>query len=296
MKNILILIIGLSLSFNLYALDLSSNGSKDRNSKTDVSDSFKKDMNKSNSEEKSKTKTNTEEKSLTKSFDLKKIEQTDALTALLALEYAGIEPFKSCSVLTKPRLSNDLGLGCRTRRGMINSNRCSALSEAAQSNVYLVDIDIDEQKVKEYMSCVGLYGSLIAQDMKQGKFSPELKNGSLKETYLSFVDSLEYDECRLDGSITSITCGSTNIKIATNPSLIFGSITLYSDNSFFGYTSSISESKSNRTSDSYIKSKSRKRSKAKSMAKSFSINNSTGKSLSKSASANLSMSKFIPGE
>lgn len=296
MKKSIFLSSLLLLSINAYALDISTSDNRDHNYKEDKSIGYKKDVNLSDSKEKSKSQTYTKEKAVSESEDLKKIAQTDPLVGLMAMEYAGIEPFKTCGVLTKPKLANDLGLGCRTKSGLINSNKCSALEEAAKSNFPIDDITYKSDEIRQYAACVGLYGAIIAQDMKTGEFNVEVKDKQLKKMYVDFAETLDTSDCRLNGTLTSIVCGATTIKIDANPSITFASISLYSNDSYFGFSSSISESKSKRVSDSYSDSKSKKKSEANSMAKSLNINKSTGTSLTVNAAANLSMSKFLPAE
>ncbi len=300
MKN-LIISFCLLFSVNVYALDMTSGNTVDENFKEDKQESDKRNRNLSSSEEKSKTRTTSDEISNANSTDLKLIGHHDALIVLMALEKANIEPFKSCEILTKPRLLDDFGLGCKSWNGMINSNRCSALEEAGKANLTvenLIDTTLVDNPIdfREFTACVGLYGALIAQSLKEGTFDVQLKDEELKDQYLSLNDSIEFDECRLDGSVSNITCGETTIKIGANPSLTYGSIPLYSDSVYYGYSLSINDNKSKKNSETFSKSKSKKRSEANSLAKTITNNKTLGISTAKNSGVNIGLSKFLPNK
>ena len=286
----------MTLSLSLFALDQSQNSNSDQNYKEDKTIGYNKSMNVNNSKDSSKDKVKTKEQSYSVSHELSKIEQTNALITLMALEYAHIEPFSSCRVLTKPSLPADFELSCNNGGGRTNSGRCSFLNEAATSNFNLDEVTYMSDELKGYMSCVALYGALIAQDMKRDKFSPKLSDKELVSTFKMFSMVLDTSDCRLNGNASSIQCGAAIFNISPEPKLVFSNISLYSDNAYYGYNSSVNISKSKRRSKSQSMTKSQKKSKANSMAKSINTNKSTSTSIAKSSSSNLSLSKFLPSE
>ena len=293
MKKILIL---LTFSLSLFALDLSENTNSDQNYKEDTIVGYSKGLNVNNSKDSSKDSSKTKEYSYSVSTDLSKIEQTSALIMLMSLEIANIEPFASCRVLVKPSLPADFELTCDNGDSRTNSGRCSFLNEAATSNFNLEEVTYMTDEIKSYMSCVALYGALIAQDMKYGKFSPNLYDKELVSTFKLFDMLLSTTDCRLNGSSSSIMCGSSIFNISPEPKLVFTNISLYSDNAYYGYNSSVNISRSKRRSKSQSLTQSKKKSKAVSMAKTINDNKSASVSLSKSSAANLSLSKFLPAD
>ena len=62
------------------------------------------------------------------------------------------------------------------------------------------------------MACVGLYGALFAQNMKN-ESGFVLKDNELKSIYKTFVDQLKNAECRLISADT-IACGSAMLKLS----------------------------------------------------------------------------------
>jgi len=293
MKKIILL---LTFSLSLFAIDMSQNSNKDQSYKEDKTIGYNKSLNVNNSKDTSKDTTKSKEKSYTVSQDLAKIEQTGALIMLLALEKVEIEPFASCQVLSNPRLAGDFELSCENGYSSVNEGRCSFLQSAAASNFNIDEVTYMGDEIKSYAACVGLYGSLIAQDMKRGKFSPVLTDHELRKTYSYFIENLVESDCRLNGSATSIICGASMFDIGTKPNLVFANISLYSDSAYYGYSSSINKSRSRRQSDTFSMSESKKKSKSNAMAKTINSNKSMSSALTKASSANLSLSKLLPNE
>ena len=295
-------IIGLAamlITTNTYALEMSVGSSQGQgiDKKTDLSNSKSKTINKNKTTNKSNTKT--KEKSVQKSKELTKVEQTGSLVALRALEKSNIEPFKSCQVLSKAKLVDDFGLGCRTRNGWANTGLCNHIGNAAKANMPLKEVISDSEifKLKQYATCVSLYGGLIAQDMINEKFSVSLKNDELVRTFKDFSDALDSYECRLAGSPDSIQCGSVLIKLGYEPSISYANISLYSPSqTFYGYSSRQMRNKSKRVANTFSLSKSKQKSLALNLSKTLNKSDSLNLSLKQDSSANLSLSKFIPGE
>jgi hypothetical protein len=66
---------------------------------------------------------------------------------------ADTEPFRSCRVVTDPRLGKDFGLTAEIHPGVINNTAADFLSKAAQSNSYIQGI-ADEAAIKAYRDCL----------------------------------------------------------------------------------------------------------------------------------------------
>ena len=289
----------LLINSNSFALDMSTGNSKNQNidEKKELQNSKSKTSTKNKSE--NKTTTKTKEKSIQKSNELTRVEQTTSLVALRALEKTEIEPFRSCQVLSKPRLVDDFGLSCRMKNGVVNSGRCEYLQSAAASNMALEDVisSSEIQKLKSYAACVALYGGLIAQDMKQESFSASLTDEELVWTFGDFADDLDNYDCRLAGSSDSIQCGTILIKLGYEPLVSYSNISLYSPSqTFFGYSSRQMRNKSKRVAKTFSLAKSKQKSLAINLSKTLNGSKSLSIQMQKSAASNLSLSKFIPGE
>jgi len=290
-----ILIGFLLVSINLFAVDMSVSGSKDQSYKEDKSLGYSKSMTVDKSKDTTKTKSKTKERSESESLSLTRVEQISSLVGLMALEKSGIEPFATCQILSKPKLTSDFDLSCRVGNN-VNEGRCQFLENAAKSNFALDEVTYMTDEIKEYAACTALYGALIAQDMKHNKFSPELTDKELVKIFEGFEKTLDSDNCVLNGSASEIVCGSTKLVIGFEPMLIYSGISLYSDKTYYGYSSQKSKDKSKRLSDSFSMSKSKRKAQSNNLAKSLSTNTALSASLQKGSSANLSLSKFLPAD
>ena len=284
----------LFLSGLAFALDNSYNTNKNLNVNTNKQLSNSKSITINKNKTKSKTISKNKNLSKTETQTYTRLEQLDTLTTLLTLEYSNVQPFSGCRVLSKPRMPRDLGLSCVDEDGMVNEGKCSYLKEAAQNNYPLSEV-VDYtnlKKIKQYMACVGLYGAIIAQNMK-GENGFVLKDKELKSIYKMFVNQLKNSECRLIGADT-IACGSAMIKLSFTPVLEFSNINLYSSKEFYGYTSNVQNSKSKSISKNISMQVAISKSKAINLAKS--INNSTAlhMQLQQQANHNLSLTSFLP--
>ena len=291
-----VLVSFLCLSVSAFALDNSYNTSKNLNVNKDKQISNSKSITINKNKTKSKTISKNKNLSKTETQTYTRLEQLDTLTTLLVLEYSNVQPFVGCRVLSKPKLPRDLGLSCVNEDGMVNEGKCSYLKEAAQNNYPLSEVvdQEDIRKIKSYMACVGLYGALIAQNMK-GENGFVLKDQELKSIYKTFTNQLKNAECRLIGADT-IACGSAMIKLSFTPVLEFSNINLYSSKEVYRYTSNVQNSKSKSISKNISMQVAISKSKAINLAKN--INNSTAvhMQLQQQANHNLSLTSFLPKE
>ena len=291
-----VLVSFLFLSVSAFALDNSYNTSKNINVNKDKQISRNKSITINKNKTKSKTISKNKNLSKTETQTYTRLEQLDTLTTLLVLEYSNVQPFASCRVLSKPKLPKDLGLSCVDEDGLVNEGKCSYLKEAAQNNYPLSEVVDYENinRIKSYMACVGLYGALIAQNMKN-ESGFVLKDKELKSIYKMFTNQLKNAECRLISADT-IACGSAMIKLSFTPVLEFSNIDLYSNKEFYGYTSNVQNSKSKSISKNISMQVAISKSKAINLAKS--INNSTAlhMQLQQQANHNLSLTSFLPKE
>lgn len=297
MKKILSTIAVLALFTNAFAVDLSIAQDQNQSQKIDKSNSMNKTLNNSEATSKDKSHSRTSDTSNSEARSYTRLEQTDSLTALLALEMSGIEPFASCSILSEPKFASDFGLTCE-QNGMYNSAKCSTLDLAAKNNRKVVELIGKKrtEKMLEYADCSALYGGLIAQQLKTGKFSVSLNDKEIKNKFMKFSDNLDIDSCKFYNNYQSVSCSSSSIIIDKEPTIELANIKLYSKDNYYGYSANKNISNSSRYSDSKSLSESKKRSEANDLSKSITMNQSMSQDVSSKASSNLSLGKFIPGE
>jgi len=291
-----VLVSFLFIGISAFALDNSYNTGKNINVNKDKQISKNKSITINKNKTKSKTISKNKNISKTETQTYTRLEQLDTLTTLLTLEYSNVQPFAGCRVLSKPKMPKDLGLSCVTEDGLVNEGKCSYLKEAAQNNYPLSEVVdyTDLKKIKQYMACVGLYGALIAQNMK-GEDGFVLRDEELKSIYKMFTDQLKNAKCRLIAADT-VSCGSAMIRLSFTPTLEFSNINLYSSKEFYGYTSNVQNSKSKSISKNISMQVAISKSKAVNLAKSISNNTALHMQLQQQANHNLSLTSFLPKE
>lgn len=307
MKKILSTIAVLALFTNAFALDLSVAQDQNQSQKIDKSNSMNKTLNNSETTSKDKSHSRSSDQSTSDSRSTSRLEQTDSLIALAALEQAGVEPFASCDILSNPKLITDFGIQAdmtedednQTALG-VNSSVLENVNEKTKngSNIKSVIDKKNRIKLMEYMSCQALYGGLIAQQLKTGKFSVALTDSEILKTFKKMDSNLNPDKCRFDSGngLGSIFCGETYVKIGYTPVLMYRNISLFSNEKFYGYSAQKSTDNSNRYSDSRSLSESKRKSEANDLSKSITMSQAMSQDVSSKASSNLSLGKFIPGE
>lgn len=279
----------------LFGLDQSSNSNIDQSIKADKTIGNNKSQTINNSKNKETSDAHATEKSNAKSLSINYDEKTDMLVALLSFEESGIKPFNKCQVFLTPQLSDNFGLSCEMEDGGVNEGRCSFLGSAATSKMLFSKVSSKENELKQYMSCVALYGALIAQDLKHGESSPALTDKALIKVYKKFNQNLD-KPCRLNGNLDTVLCGAVSIHLSSVPNLNMAGVSLFSDKDFYGFTSSRSKTRNSSISDSTRDSNSKTNSLADAMSKSLSNNKSLSSNIQQQSSSNLSLSKFIPGD
>lgn len=247
-KTILSILTIAALASSSYALDMSSDSSQSQKSDIDDTMNYKKGKDSKRSQAERQSKTSTSDKSLTQSKELSVGEQYNLLSSIMVSEKTGEDPFSSCNVLTNPKLSADFGLSSEDEEGDIDSIFADILQKSANNNALISKVGADEYEVKDYINCAAYYGAIIAQGMKKGVYSTEIKDEKIQRTFEDFQIALSESRCRFNGATTNIQCGSISLKIDTTPNVSFSGIPLYSDQTFFGYNgkTSVNKAKSQR--------------------------------------------------
>ena len=268
----------------------------DKSNDTTVSESISnsKDSSIDNTKKRENTSTKSNDKSLTK---IKKVDldgKVKAIAYLAALEKAGVSPFSECKLLTKPHKVEAFRLSCKTGYG-VSTNFCSFLQEQA-GNYALINEVVEgdvEPKIKGYANCGLLYGGIIAQYLKNGVLSVEIKDRKIFKLMNNIALEIENSECNLAGTTTNIMCDSISLDISKVLKLTANNYEIFGGNEYFGYKLNLSKDKSIKSSlaTAYVRSKAR--SDSSKMAKSLKMDQGNSYKLSQKAAANLSVGKFV---
>ncbi|MEM7828464.1 MAG: hypothetical protein QW561_03910 [Candidatus Aenigmatarchaeota archaeon] len=195
----------------------------------------------------------------------------------IALLEEDVEPFRTCKIITKPRLPRDFGLSAEVSRGVIDTIKAEYLSKAAQSNSYVRDV-ADERELIQYRNCLAAYGAIIAQaylylasdldDIKAGVSKDKdgnieirgigyddfvvladlalqralhrITNSTIERTYERLIQ--DSSACQFDRSIENIKCGSSLIILSSRPQLYISGVEWYGER-FAGFQGTFKVSK-----------------------------------------------------
>ncbi|WP_306534055.1 hypothetical protein [Geobacter sp.] len=175
------------------------------------------------------------------------------LNKILELEETA-ESFKSCRVMSNPRLPASFGLSAELAPGAIDSIKSQYLQQLAASNGRVSDV-ADEQEILQYRDCLALYGAFIGtaylnltgavEQLKSDsgtighddilKLAAEALDKALAKgvTEAKGVKALHerilkaQGPCFFDSSVTNIKCGFSSLVLGGKPQLYAGSIPIY---------------------------------------------------------------------
>ena len=239
--------------------------------------------------DKTKSKSEKEAGSSTQagSLDMQVNAEVAFLKRLRVIEKQG-EPFRSCQVLTHPKLARDFGFSAEIRPGFIDTIKASLLQQTASSNGSIAEYG-DEAAVKAYVGCIADYGAIVRQayknvfeDMRSlsAKIT-EKKDGSIEVKGLGYDDFMtlaagsldravqafpkidrytdlvdQAADCRFEGKVEQIQCGELGLTLGTRPALVAGIISIYGSGGYGGVqgTFKLSSSISYQTSLEKLKS------------------------------------------
>lgn len=262
--------------FSAYAQDASTDSGKSIRTSKEKSQSSKKsrESRESIGQRKSKTTSTGRDSSTAETVkDLAQQQQSSGaditidLAALFSSHIAKLEAshpeFARCGIITRPRLPADFGLGAETTSGSIDNTRQDYLSKCASSGCAIRDF-ADEPAIRAYINCLALYGAMVGQaylylsqdlrtigDVKnigidafgaiaQTALARTISNGltskQIRDIYTDLRTENPTIPCRLDGTPTTVMCGSASVVISSGkPQLYFRGVHLYGDK-FAGYT------------------------------------------------------------
>lgn len=247
MTKILITLITAGVLSSAFAVDLSIDSSRTKQSNTDETISAKSSKDTKNSESKKESHSVSKDKSKAKSREVTRIESVRVKRYLKNLERKNVYPFGKCKILTKPKLPRDFNISFKDEFGIIDTYMKSILEASAQSNQFVheevLDFDEDTQlRFFDYINCINYYSSIEAQSYKTGKLKGYITDKEIKRNYESvqefLADAVLYDDAkpRFNNSIDSYTFGALTVKLAYKPELHFNQIPLYSDSVYHGYS------------------------------------------------------------
>ena len=257
MKRIIAFAMVLSLS--LFATDFSVDTSQNIGSSVDKTKSEKESMDQKTNLTKRASTTKSKDKTDTESFELTKIEQTEILDKIMEFEENGVYPFSACKLLTNPKLLPDFGITSEKRNGDIDMYKAELLEKASKNSFPISRVGAREKLVKDYLNCGAFYGGIIAQSMKTGKIDIDIEDKEIKRTYTRAKKYLAKKHCRFDKSLENITCGPLKLVVAYDPQIFFANISLFNNQTFYGYSATERKtvSYSNRLAQEVSKSKER---------------------------------------
>jgi hypothetical protein len=265
------------------------------------------------------------------------------LPSLAMLETS--KPKLKYHLLSNPRQAADFGLSAEIQPGVVDSIKADLLSKGATSNSSVTSIGGNNIQLQTYRDNLALYGVVIGQaylnlssDLAalNAKVTKD-KDGNIVVHDLGYNDLLTLADgallrainkihdrrlqkiyqstvtdktfCRFAGSITEIQCGSSMITISGKPTLVALGETIFSSNSFAGFTGNykISSSWSYDQALEKLKSTTKFKKMAEEASKYADNLESKGKSRdailikkmalsqAKSGKTSLSLGRFIPG-
>lgn len=183
------------------------------------------------------------------------------LNKILELEET-TEPFKSCRVMSNPRLPASFGLSSEIEPGAIDTIKSQYLQQYATSSGKVSDV-IDEKEILQYRDCLALYGAFIGtaylnltgavEQLKSDsgtighddilKLAAEALDKAVAKgvTGTKGIKALHerilkaQGPCYFDNSVTNIKCGISSLVLGGKPQLYAGSIPVYGAG-FSGFT------------------------------------------------------------
>lgn len=183
------------------------------------------------------------------------------LNKILELEET-TEPFKSCRVMSNPRLPASFGLSAEIAPGAFDSIKSQYLQQLAASNGRVSDV-ADENGILAYRDCLALYGAFIGTAYLNLTGSVEqLKSDAgsighddiLKLAAQALQKAVEggvteakgvkalherilkaQGPCFFDSAVNNIKCGVSSLVLSGKPQLYAGSIPVYGAG-FSGFT------------------------------------------------------------
>jgi hypothetical protein len=200
------------------------------------------------------------------------------------------EPFKSCQLVTAPKIAAVFGLTGDNGSMYVNYARMKNIESMARSGVWISEVT-DEKPIRQYLACQIYYGEIIAQaylnltggvdnpkqsttltkdnegnivvrglgyddfvDMANEALDRTIKGGVTAKRLKAQADRLMSSKvpCRFDKTVDSVQCGSMLMTLGTAPQLIAENIKWYGD-SFAGFQGSFKVSTGYSLTDSLEK-------------------------------------------
>lgn len=296
------IIIGLSvigaLSTNLFAINISDSSTNSQNTNTEKSISTKDGSESRNNQSKRKSYSEAKEESEGNTRTLTKASQTDIFDKIAELEKVKGSFFKSCKVITNPKLKEDFGIGLNINDeyDYMDGKLASRLDNAVKSNASIeVLYGVSETKIKEYANCMLKYSMIGAQSLIDGHFTTNITDRTLLSVNSKAEETLKNRsiKCQFAKDSESIKCGSLKIVLDYNPILMDNQITLFSSEKFVNLSGTTAYDYKTNTSKRDEDSKSLEQSSSTTKATDAVINKKTGTGTTAESKVDLSADSFF---
>lgn len=300
MKKVLIgLSIACALSTNLFAINISDSSTNSQNTNTEKSISTKDGSESRNNQSKRKSYSEAKEESEGNTRTLTKASQTDIFDKIAELEKVKGSFFKSCKVITNPKLKEDFGIGSDIQDndyGYYDSKKASIMDNAVKSNANIESLSsVSETKIREYANCMLKYSMIGAQSLIDGHFTTDITDRTLLSVNSKAEETLKDRriKCRFAKDAESIKCGSLKIVLDYNPILMDNQITLFSSEKFVNLSGTTAYDYKTNTSKRDEDSKSLEQSSSTTKATDAVINKKAGTGTTAESKVDLSADSFF---
>lgn len=295
-------IIGLSiagaLSTNLFAINISDSSTNSQNINTEKSISTKDGSESRNNTSKRKSYSEAKEESEGNTRTLTKASQTDIFDKIAELEKVKGSFFKSCKVITSPKLKEDFGIGStvNVEYGYMDGKLASRLDNAVKSNASIEVLDgVSEKKIREYANCLVKYSMIGAQSLIDGHFTTDITDRTLLSVNTKAEETLKDRsiKCKFAKDSESIKCGSLKIVLDYNPILMDNQITLFSSEKFVNLSGTTAYDYKTNTSKRDENSNSLEQSNSSTKATDAIVNKKAGTGTTSESKVDLSADSFF---
>jgi len=178
------------------------------------------------------------------------------------------EPFRSCRIISNPKLPKDFGFSAQVAPGIIDSIKSQYLDAQTRGNGPVSEFCRDSE-VRAYRDCLALYGATLAQatenlnkdlrqlqalegekvqgigyddfeTLAQAALAGAVETGPRKSSINALLSRIRTDpaSCRFQGTREEIACGASRISLSTSPALSYAGLRFFGPNSYAGISGS----------------------------------------------------------
>lgn len=287
------------LATGSFAINISESSTNSQNANTEKSISTKDGSESRNNQSKRKSYSEAKEESEGNTRTLTKASQTDIFDKIAELEKVKGSFFKSCKVISNPKLKEDFGIGSDIQDndyGYYDSKKASIMDNAVKSNANIESLSsVSETKIREYANCLVKYSMIGAQSLIDGHFTTNITDRTLLSVNSKAEETLKDRsiKCRFTKDAESIKCGSLKLVLDYNPVLMDNQITLFSSEKFVNLSGTTAYDYKTNTSKRVENSKSLEQSNSTTKGTDAVINKKAGTGTTTDSKTDLSADSFF---